>query len=270
MQSSGETALARTRQLTAADKIALAFAAFLVAILTLARNHTPNLGPRRALIALVITAAFAVLGWYGRGVNIGGALAGSAIAFIMAAREIRLFCVLLLVFMVTLAATRLGTHRKKQLRAAEAQAGRSASQVMANLGVAGLITSMVPAGWPVLALAALAEAAADTSSSEIGLAFPGKTVLITNWKPTRPGIDGGISRHGTLAALLVSSGIALAARFAALISTRQTVVVAAAGFFGTLVDSLLGALVERRGWLNNDLVNLLSTAAAVGVAWLWV
>ena len=40
-----------------------------------------------------------------------------------------------------------------------------------------------------------------------------------------------------------------------------------AGFFGTIVDSLLGAVFERRGWLNNDLVNLLSTAAAVAMAW---
>ena len=34
-----------------------------------------------------------------------------------------------------------------------------------------------------------------------------------------------------------------------------------------MIDSLLGALFERRGWLDNDLVNLFSTAAAVGVAW---
>jgi uncharacterized membrane protein len=40
-----------------------------------------------------------------------------------------------------------------------------------------------------------------------------------------------------------------------------------AGFLGTMADSLLGALFERRGWLDNDLVNLFSTAAAVGVAW---
>ena len=40
-----------------------------------------------------------------------------------------------------------------------------------------------------------------------------------------------------------------------------------AGFFGTVVDSLLGAVFERRGLLDNDLVNLLSTAAAVGMAW---
>jgi uncharacterized membrane protein len=38
---------------------------------------------------------------------------------------------------------------------------------------------------------------------------------------------------------------------------------AIAGFF---VDSLLGATVERRGWINNDAVNFLSTLAAALVA----
>ena len=36
--------------------------------------------------------------------------------------------------------------------------------------------------------------------------------------------------------------------------------------FGLLFDSLLGATVERRGWLNNDAVNFLSTASAAGFA----
>ena len=34
------------------------------------------------------------------------------------------------------------------------------------------------------------------------------------------------------------------------------------GIFGLFFDSLLGATVERRGWLNNDAVNFLSTGAA--------
>ena len=34
------------------------------------------------------------------------------------------------------------------------------------------------------------------------------------------------------------------------------------GVFGLLFDSLLGATLERRGWINNDTVNFLSTASA--------
>jgi uncharacterized membrane protein len=40
----------------------------------------------------------------------------------------------------------------------------------------------------------------------------------------------------------------------------------AGGVFGLFFDSLLGATLERRGWLNNDAVNFLSTASAAGFA----
>ena len=52
--------------------------------------------------------------------------------------------------------------------------------------------------------------------------------------------------------------------------THLLVAIVLAGFLGSLVDSLLGALLERRGWLNNDAVNLLGTATAVGIAWVMV
>jgi uncharacterized membrane protein len=45
-------------------------------------------------------------------------------------------------------------------------------------------------------------------------------------------------------------------------------IVVLSGFLGTVVDSLLGATLERRGWLTNDLVNLLSTGAAAAMAWM--
>jgi uncharacterized protein (TIGR00297 family) len=184
----------------------------------------------------------------------------------MAVRDLRMFFALLVVFAVTLVATRIGYARKQQLRAAEPPGGRTAAQAMANLGIAALAVAIGSAGWPVLALAALAEAAADTGSSEIGMAFPGKTVLITNLRPVPAGTDGGMSLFGTLAALLGAAAIAFTAAVSGLVSPRAAVIIIIAGFLGTLVDSLLGALLERRGRLNNDLVNLFSTAVSVAIA----
>jgi uncharacterized membrane protein len=40
----------------------------------------------------------------------------------------------------------------------------------------------------------------------------------------------------------------------------------AGGLFGLFFDSLLGATLERRGWLNNDAVNFLSTISAAAFA----
>jgi uncharacterized protein (TIGR00297 family) len=245
--------------------MALGSAGVFTAIFLLARR--PNLPSTRWLAALAITAAFALLGRLARGVDWSGALAGAGVAFILTARTPALFMVLLLVFALTLAATHVGNNRKQQLRAAESPSGRSASQVMANLGVAALLAALAPTGWPLPVLAALAEVAADTSSSEIGMAFPASTVLITSWKPVAPGTDGGISLRGTAAAVVSAALVAVTGQLFGLVSGRQAIVVVGAAFLGTLTDSFLGALLERRGWLTNDLVNLLSSAVAAGAAW---
>jgi uncharacterized protein (TIGR00297 family) len=262
-----EERLQKSRPLRIADLLALAFAlAILAAFELLHHAEFPPAG-RSFLTALAITLGFAVLAWFAGGVNLSGALAGSAVAFIMAVRDLRMFLALLIVFAVTLAATRVGYARKQQLRAAEPPGGRTAAQAMANLGIAALVVAVAGAGWPVLALAALAEAAADTASSEIGMAFPGKTVMITTFRPVSAGADGGISLVGTIAACAGAASVAVAALLTGLVTPQSAAVIVLAGFLGTMVDSLLGALFERRGWLDNDLVNLLSTAASVGVAW---
>jgi uncharacterized membrane protein len=46
----------------------------------------------------------------------------------------------------------------------------------------------------------------------------------------------------------------------------QAAIALFAGIFGLFFDSLLGATVERRGWLGNDLVNFTSTAFAAVLA----
>lgn len=260
--------LQESRSVRLSDLLALTFAATVLAVFELLHYAEFPPASGRFLIALGITSGFALLAWFAGGVSVTGALAGSAVAFIMAVRDLRMFLALLVVFAVTLGATRVGYARKQQLRVAEPSGGRTAAQAMANLGIAALLVAVAPAGWPVIALAALAEAAADTSSSEIGMAFPGKTVLITSFRTTPAGTDGGISLVGTLAACVGAIAVAAAALFSSLISLPQAAIIVLAGFLGTVVDSLLGSLLERRGWLDNDLVNLFSTAAAAGMAWI--
>ncbi|MGH9635765.1 MAG: DUF92 domain-containing protein [Candidatus Angelobacter sp.] len=264
--SAGRNALPKPRSFSVSDLLALGFAAAILAVFASLHHSEFPLGGHRFLTALAITAGFAVLAWFAGGVNFSGALAGSAVAFIMAVRDLRMFLTLLIVFAVTLVATRVGYTRKQQLRTAEPPGGRTAAQAMANLGIAALVVAVAAKAWPVLALAALAEAAGDTSSSEIGTAFPGKTWMITTFKPVPAGTDGGMSLFGTIAALLGAASVAVAAVATGLVPFSQLATIILAGFFGTVIDSLLGALFERRGWLDNDLVNLLSTAAAVGMA----
>jgi uncharacterized protein (TIGR00297 family) len=260
-------ALPKPASIRVSDLSALGFAGAILAVFEWLHHADFPFGGRRFLTALAITVVFALLAWFAGGVNFTGALAGSAVAFIVAVRDLRMFLALLIVFAVTLVVTRVGYARKQQLRTAEPAGGRTAAQAMANLGIAALVVAVAGAGWPVLALAALAEAAADTSSSEIGMAFPGKTLMVTNFTSVPAGTDGGISVFGTIAALAGAACVAVAAVATGLVPRRALAVIILAGFFGTVIDSLLGAVFERRGWLNNDLVNLLSTAAAVGMAW---
>lgn len=247
----------------AADGVAIACAAGLLGMAVWFHGAAHLYG------VLATTIIFALLAWLLRGVNASGSVAGAMLAFIVASRELRIFWMLLLVFLITLAATRAGASRKRRLKMAEAERGRSASQVMANLGIATLFLAIpsFPLAY-VMVLAGLAELAADTTSSEIGTAFSGKTLLITNWKGVSPGTDGGISLTGTAAGMIAAFVTALCAFALGLASVSATLAIVCAGTGGMLVDSLLGATLEQRGYLNNNLVNLISTAAAVLFAWL--
>ena len=266
----GETKLPIRAKSTISDLLALLAALGLAAIFVVTRWNLPAYSLRRWGVAFGITSLFAVAARVSQGVDWSGALAGWAVAFVLAASGLSLFVILLLVFALTLAATRTGKRRKQELRTAEAPSGRSASQVMANLGMAMLIVTFGPSGALVLAMAALAEAAADTSSSEIGMAFPGRTILLTTGKPVRSGIDGGISLIGSAAAVGAAFAVSLAALLLQLLQPRQLLMVVVAGVAGMIFDSLLGALFERKAYLNNDAVNLLGTGFAVCVAWVCV
>ena len=117
--------------------------------------------------------------------------------------------------------------------------------------------------------AALAEAAADTLSSEFGEVLGGEPRLLTNFRRVPAGTDGAISPAGTLAGICGAMVVAVAAALALNLAPGQGALVALAAIAGLFVDSLLGALPERRGWLNNDAVNFLSSlAAAVLAAWI--
>jgi uncharacterized protein (TIGR00297 family) len=124
-------------------------------------------------------------------------------------------------------------------------------------------------GAPVLLLAmvaALAEAAADTVSSECGQALSGNARLITTFERVPAGTDGGITFGGTLSGGLAATLVSAVSVFAGILPSRLLWIAMLAGVLGMLIDSLLGALCERRGWLGNDTVNFTSTAFAAVIA----
>lgn len=188
----------------------------------------------------------------------------------------------LALFLLSFAATRLGRAKKERLGTAERRQGRSASQVAANLGVAALVSNqfaqnmLAGSNWAsgetvlavplfAAAVAALAEAAADTVSSEAGQVFGGRPRLITTWKRVDPGRDGAVSLAGTVAGAIAAGLVASAGTLALHGNLRFFALSCGGGILGFLIDSLLGATLEERGWLNNDAVNFLSGACAAAL-----
>lgn len=206
-------------------------------------------------------------------VSDGGAVAGIAVAFcLMLAVGLPGFMPLLTVFLLTAIATGWGYRRKQQLGVAERGRGRTASQVLANLSVAAICA--LPVVWfpqfaeilMVGAVAALAEAAADTASSEMGQAMAKYAYMITDFRNATIGTNGAVSIEGTLCGCFAAGIVAWVSAFFGVVSSHWAPTITIAAIGGMMIDSILGATLENRGKMGNDAVNFVSTAFAADVA----
>lgn len=114
-------------------------------------------------------------------------------------------------------------------------------------------------------LGSVSAALADTLSSEIGLLSRSPPFMITSFRRAVPGVNGGVTLLGLsagLAGALVIAGLASVIPWQGYESRLILfAAVAASGFIGTLVDSLLGAVFENRNLMTNGSVNFITTLA---------
>jgi uncharacterized protein (TIGR00297 family) len=230
--------------------------------------------PRWFWISCGYSAGFALVVWLLRSATAPAAVIGGVICLNIllgqgtgARWQETAMPALLALFLLTFAATRFGRSRKERLGLAEPKTGRRAAQVIANLGVAGLCGGASSSLLFAACVAALAEATADTMSSELGQALGGRTLLLTSWQEVPAGTNGGISVAGTTLGAAGAGVIVLVTAATGFLSWQTGVVVLGAALAGLVFDSWLGATVERRGWLGNDLVNFSSTIFAAVMAW---
>lgn len=225
--------------------------------------------PRRALLGLAVNAAVAGLAYAARSIDVPGALSAVFIGtLITLGIDLRAFAVMAAFFVVGSAVTKLGYRLKAARGIAQEKGGaRGWRNAWANGGVpcalallAGLTGGRVHELFVLAYAASVATAAADTCSSEIGKAYGRRTFLITTLRPVPPGTEGAVSLEGTLGGL--AGGLLVAAVGAALglYSLPAAWLVGFAGLLGSLAESVIGTVAERRGWLDNDQLNALNTA----------
>jgi uncharacterized protein (TIGR00297 family) len=215
------------------------------------------LSPMGAAVSFALAAAALALGL----LTISGAIAGFALAMLLYSFEgWQAFALLAAFFVLGSGATRAAYRRKQSMGLAEQHRGkRVAAQAVANAGAAVVFAFL---GQPLPMAAALAAATADTIATETGPLFGGRVFLLATGKVVKPGTSGGISVAGTLAGVAGAGVIACMAMALGLTRGTEFAIITLAGATGSAVDSYLGGTLEKDGWLNNDGVNFLGTAAA--------
>lgn len=247
------------------------FCAWLAAMPALASN-LPYLGLRMAL-AVAVDLTFALLAWQLRAASRSGAAMGFVLGVLVyLGWGWKSFLILLAFFVLASASTRLGYNTKLARGVAEARAGaRSWREALANLGPGAFFSILViithhERAFLAAFVAAFAEAAGDTVSSEIGQWLAADAWLVTKFRKVPAGESGAVSLPGSLAGLAAAVLIAGLGRALGLVTIGGAGLALAAAVTGNLVDSLLGATLERRGLITNGVVNFVGTAFAGGLA----
>jgi uncharacterized protein (TIGR00297 family) len=96
----------------------------------------------------------------------------------------------------------------------------------------------------LLSFAVFAAAAADTISSEIGMLSSQKAFHILTWKEFPKGLSGGVTLLGIFAGIMGSLLISLFVLID--YSFKELVFVFILGVLGTIIDSILGASLQRK------------------------
>jgi uncharacterized protein (TIGR00297 family) len=247
----------------------------------------------RALLGLALAAAIASAARRTRSLSFGGAIAATFIGTVAVAAGWNWGALLILYFVSSTALSHVRRAEKARRIDGIVEKGgeRDAVQVLANgalfAGAAMMMLLRPHARWIALGAGALAASAADTWATEIGTLSRMLPRSIFTGRPVPTGTSGAISLAGTIA--MVAGALFIGLSLVVFGWTLEIAVnVTIAGVFGAMLDTVFGATVQARrwcegcaretertvhdcgmatthkrglGWLDNDLVNFVSSAA---------
>ncbi len=254
-----------------------------------------------ALSVLILCIILCLLAYWLRVLDRWGSASAFVIGAIIGIFGGILWLILLLFFLITsFGATKYKYALKKAKGVHEGRRGeRHVSNVVAN-GLAPTLIALlsyeefhfIEDKWmaEIAFVTAISVAAADTIASELGV-LSDKTYLITKLKKrVKPGTSGGVSLLGQFWAITAACYTAImgwfmlyyipetflnhdAVTFSAgspLYAHALVMIPLIIGFFGCQIDSVLGATLEKKGWLSNNGVNFTSTSLGGLIAWMLV
>ncbi|KAK0175140.1 hypothetical protein PV327_008917 [Microctonus hyperodae] len=277
----------------------------------------PVISPWRWLASIVIPILFAIWGLKRRSLNLSGALLGLFVGFFVTISNYAHLSCLIAFFVTSTLATKFGAKKKKKLEIDFKEGGqRNWVQVLCNGGMALQLALLhlldvgcgerpidfvkdYRSSWLSIGiLGAFSCCNGDTWASELGTTLGnGDPFLITTRKKVLRGTNGGVSWIGLIMSLLGGLTVGIFYYFTVLYTVDSVILQQAppqwpiiiiggiGGFFGSFLDSILGAtlqysgvnefsqIVERPGKgvrhicgrqiLDNHSVNLLSS---IGIA----
>jgi uncharacterized protein (TIGR00297 family) len=238
------------------------------------------LGTLASVVGIVVTLVLAGAAIALRALTTTAAIVAAAFGILIVLLTGFGFLLLLVVFVgISSLATRYRFAEKARRHVQEGRAGeRGVSNVVAHIllptaiAIAGGLGRLPPEAAAVLFAAALSFATSDTLASEFGV-LTGSAVSILSLRPVEPGTNGGISSVGEMFALAGAVGTALvgAALYGAFREPTGAVwlfllAVGVAGFVGCQIDSLIGELLENRGYLTKGSTNFFGMLSGIALA----
>jgi uncharacterized protein (TIGR00297 family) len=225
-----------------------------------------------------INLAFGGLAYFLRLVSFSGFLGGFIVGTLTYLGGYQLYLILIAFFFLGSAATKFGYSKKKALGIAQEKGGaRGWKNAIANCSMAAflaVLSMLVPDSIRLILIAgvfgALATAASDTVSSEIGQVLGKHPILITTLRPVPVGTEGAVSLEGTFAGIIASVILCALGIALAVLSLPAAAICVVAAFVGTTVESYLGATLETMKMIDNEIINFLNTVVGAAVAMILV
>jgi uncharacterized protein (TIGR00297 family) len=223
------------------------------------------------VLRLLLTLLFMIFLGYALGrvrlADVSGVLSGILMGFLIVSfTDFRWFVLILSFFVIGGVFTKYKYDYKRAIGIAQEGGGARGYRNVFGNGLVALVCAIAfgITGNALLVTAyigAVATATGDTLASEIGQTYRKLPRLITDLRLVPHGTDGGITTLGEYSALAGAGAIAIIAILLGVGTFNMMVPVILGGFFGANVDSVLGAVLERRHYLTNSSVNLLATVA---------